>query len=72
MIQVRPATREDHGFIVQAQLDMAWKTESYRLDRETVSLGAEAVFADATKGAYWVAQWEDDAAGSERYVFGYC
>ncbi len=35
---------------------MARETEDLELDRDTVNRGVEAVFADPTKGSYWIAE----------------
>ncbi len=40
---------------------MARETEDLELDRDTVTRGVEAVFADPAKGAYWVAEREGAA-----------
>jgi ribosomal protein S18 acetylase RimI-like enzyme len=42
---------------------MAWETERFTLDRETVWAGVTAVFDDPGKGRYWVAQRESQVVG---------
>jgi GNAT superfamily N-acetyltransferase len=54
-IHYRGATREDARTIVEFQQAMARETEEVELDRETVTRGVEAVFADPSRGRYFVA-----------------
>ena len=62
--EYREATPDDAGSIVEFQLAMARETEGLELDRETLSRGVAAVFADARLGRYFVATEEDDVIGS--------
>lgn len=43
---------------------MAWETEQLRLDEPTVTKGVAAVFADPSKGTYYVAEREGQIQGS--------
>jgi ribosomal protein S18 acetylase RimI-like enzyme len=38
---------------------MAWESEELKLDQPTVEKGVAAVFADRSKGGYWVAETEE-------------
>jgi GNAT superfamily N-acetyltransferase len=62
--EYREATPDDAGSIVDFQLAMARETENLELDREILSRGVAAVFADATLGRYFVATEEGDVIGS--------
>lgn len=55
-MEIRPGRPEDAGTIVDFQILMARETEGLELDRETVTRGVEAVFADSARGEYWVAE----------------
>lgn len=54
-ILVRPAVPEDAPIIAGFQILMARETEDMKLDPETVDRGVAAVFADRSKGEYFVA-----------------
>ena len=54
-ILVRAAAPEDASIIAGFQILMARETEGMELDPETVDRGVAAVFADRTKGEYFVA-----------------
>ncbi|MDP4224141.1 MAG: GNAT family N-acetyltransferase, partial [Bacteroidota bacterium] len=55
MISIRKATPADAPAIIDFQLKMAWETEKLELDRETVTKGVTSVFADESRGQYYVA-----------------
>lgn len=55
-IAVRPARPAEAATIVEFQLAMAWESEELALDRGTLTAGVQAVFADATRGRYFVAE----------------
>lgn len=61
---VRLGKREDIGAIVGFQLAMAWETEEFALDKETVIAGVTAVFDDPGKGRYWVTEDKGKVIGS--------
>lgn len=61
---IRQATETDAPAIVEFQLAMAWETESLRLDEPTVVKGVAAVFADSSKGTYYVAETDGKVVGS--------
>ncbi|HEX8618546.1 MAG TPA: GNAT family N-acetyltransferase [Thermoanaerobaculia bacterium] len=57
-MRYREATVDDAGAIVEFQLAMARETEELELDRAILSSGVAAVFADAARGRYFVAEEE--------------
>jgi ribosomal protein S18 acetylase RimI-like enzyme len=61
---IRQATEADAPGIVEFQLAMAWETENLRLDEPTVVKGVAAVFADSSKGTYYVAETDGKVVGS--------
>jgi ribosomal protein S18 acetylase RimI-like enzyme len=63
-LAVRAASPGDAAVIVEFQLRMARETEDLELDRDTLSRGVEAVFADPRKGSYWVAERGGRIVGS--------
>ena len=62
-VTVRAATRDDVAFLVDGNARMAWETEALTLDRERLRNGVEAVFADAGRGFYLIAEVDGIAAG---------
>ena len=64
MIVVREATLDDAEMISNFQIAMAMETESFVLDKTTVSKGVKAVFEDEGKGKYFVAEKDSVVAGS--------
>jgi len=56
MILIRKAAPADAPSIIDFQQKMAWETESFKLDPETVTKGVKAVFADHSRGQYYVAE----------------
>ena len=63
MIQIRSGQREDAAAIADFQIRMADETEGIALHRPTVEQGVLAVFDDARKGAYWIAEVDGEPAG---------
>jgi Acetyltransferases len=61
---VREALQQDAQSIVEFQLKMARETEGLHLDAPTVQKGVAAVFEDAAKGAYYVAEAEGQVIAS--------
>lgn len=61
---IRQATETDAPSIVEFQLAMAWETENLKLDEPTVVKGVAAVFADSSKGVYYVAETDGKVVGS--------
>lgn len=60
---VRQGLVEDATVIADFQVRMAEETEHLKLDYEVVSKGVNAVFADPSKGAYWVAEKDGKVIG---------
>ena len=52
----REATSSDQGAIVEFQIAMALETESFKLNRETVTKGVRGLFDQPTRGKYFVAE----------------
>lgn len=61
--QVRPATREDIAFLVEANAALAWETEGKRLDCKLLAQGVSAVFDEPRRGFYLIAERDGVAAG---------
>jgi GNAT superfamily N-acetyltransferase len=56
MITIRKAKPKDATVIIDFQKKMAWETEHLVLIPEIINKGVMAVFSDATRGQYWVAE----------------
>lgn len=63
-IEIRKAQKSDASSIVRFQEEMAWDTECYKLDHDTVIKGVEAVLNNDNLGVYYVAVLEDVVVGS--------
>jgi ribosomal protein S18 acetylase RimI-like enzyme len=63
-IEIREGHLEDRDLIAQFQVDMAWETEAYKLDYETVTKGVEAVLMNSAYGVYYVALVDNRVVGS--------
>ncbi len=61
---IRQAIEADAPAIVEFQVAMAWETETLQLDEPTVVKGVAAVFADSSKGVYYVAETDGKVVGS--------
>lgn len=61
---IRQANINDSESVVEFQLAMALETEQLQLDKPTVIKGVAAVFADSSKGIYYVAELEGAVIGS--------
>lgn len=55
-ITVREAKVEDSSIISQFNVNMAWETESKKLDKKTISAGVESLFQKPEYGFYMVAE----------------
>jgi GNAT superfamily N-acetyltransferase len=62
-ISLRRARPDEAAQIVAFQLALARETEALELDAVVVTRGVAAVFADAAKGAYWVAEGAEGVIG---------
>jgi len=63
MFTIRNAVRDDAVAITAFQIAMARETEGIDLDPPTVAKGVDAVFGDAAKGAYRVAEEDGKLLG---------
>ena len=61
---IRQANETDSASIVDFQLAMAMETEQLQLHESTVIKGVAAVFADPSKGIYYVAETDEKVVGS--------
>ena len=61
---IRQANITDSASIVEFQLAMALETEQLQLHEPTVVKGVAAVFADQSKGIYYVAETDGKVVGS--------
>lgn len=64
MILIRKATLTDAETIIDFQQKMAWETEQMHLVPEIISKGVKAVFANPSRGQYWVAEDKDKVVAS--------
>ena len=63
-VRYRDAVPGDAAAIIDFQLAMARETEELELDREVLTRGVAAVFADASLGRYFVAESAGQVVGS--------
>ena len=64
MTTIRKATPKDASIIIDFQQKMAWETEQMILVPEIIDKGVKAVFADSTRGQYWVAEEKGNVVAS--------
>ena len=64
MITIRKAVPSDAPTIIDFQKKMAWETESLKLEDETLFKGVNSVFADPSKGQYYVADADGEIVAS--------
>ena len=55
-LAIRRAVPTDETVLVEFNLAIAWETEHKRLNRDVLTVGVRAVFADAARGFYTVAE----------------
>jgi len=63
-IHIRKALPADINCIANFQVEMAWETENYKLDAETVNKGVRKVFEFEGLGNYYVAQVNNEVVAS--------
>jgi len=63
-IHIRKAQKSDIRCIANFQIEMAWETESYKLNAETVIKGVGSVFENEGLGNYYVALVNDEVVAS--------
>jgi len=61
-LTVRAAAPEDLEFLVDGNARMAWETERLELNRERLRAGVAAVFQDAGRGFYLIAEVDGERA----------
>ena len=64
MVHYREAVPADASAIIEFQLAMARETEDLELDREILTSGVNAVFADPALGRYFIAEDDGRVIGS--------
>lgn len=64
MVHYREAVPADASAIIDFQLAMARETEELELDREVLTSGVNAVFADPALGRYYIAEDDGRVIGS--------
>jgi ribosomal protein S18 acetylase RimI-like enzyme len=62
-LHIRSATAEDASIIAEFNIRMAMETENLALDPSTIFPGVRAVFADPTRGQYFVAESAGNVVG---------
>ena len=68
-MEIRLADISDAGSLVAFNQAMALETEGKRLEDEKIASGVAAVFADANKGFYVVAEYENKIVGGLMVTF---
>jgi GNAT superfamily N-acetyltransferase len=69
LMDIRTARRADISRLVEFNQAMALETEGKRLDADVLTDGVSAVFDDAAKGFYVVAEQNSDIAGGLLVTF---
>ena len=62
-VRVRSATPADAAIIADFNIRMAMETEKIALDPKVIGPGVKAIFEDASKGSYFVAEIDGRVAG---------
>ena len=62
-IDIRNATQADQPMIVDFNLRLADESEGKTLNQSLLEPGVTAILADKSKGRYWIAMVDDEAAG---------
>lgn len=68
-VSVRAATVADAEFIVRGNASMALETEGLSLDLDRLRDGVHALFEDASRGFYFIAEVEGRRAGQMMITF---
>jgi len=63
-VTFREARHGDAGAIINFQIAMARETEELELDRDVLTRGVEGVFAEPSRGRYFVAESDGVVVGS--------
>ncbi|EAY25130.1 GNAT family N-acetyltransferase [Microscilla marina] len=62
-IYIETASVQDAELLADLQCKMAWETEEYMLDRNTVLQGLQALFNDVSKGIYYKVTHNEQVIG---------
>jgi ribosomal protein S18 acetylase RimI-like enzyme len=62
-LEIREAVASDAAQIAQYNALLAMESEGTRLAPEVAELGAEAMFADRSRGRYWLAEVDGEVVG---------
>ncbi|HEY0652389.1 MAG TPA: GNAT family N-acetyltransferase [Chryseosolibacter sp.] len=68
-ISIRPSRLEEVSVLVNFQQRLALETENVQLDFATVEQGIRAMFADPTKGMYFIAEVDGEVAGCHSITY---
>jgi ribosomal protein S18 acetylase RimI-like enzyme len=68
-LSIRKATPSDIPTLIRFQQSLAIETEGVNLDRETLESGMRAMFADPSKGVYYVAVSGIDIVGCHMVTY---
>lgn len=68
-VSIRKSRLEDVPTIVDFQQRLALESESYILDGTIVTKGIHAMFADPTKGTYFIAEVDGEIAGCHSITY---
>ena len=63
-MEFREANENEYKVIAGFQQKMAFETENYHLDIDTVIKGVQAVFNDASKGKYYIVEEDEKVIAS--------
>jgi GNAT superfamily N-acetyltransferase len=62
-LTIRRATPADEVVLVDFNLALAWETEEKQLNRDVLTVGVRAVFADPARGFYTIAEEHGEVIG---------
>src|SRR5215471_11027377 len=68
-LMIRRATPADESVLVAFNIALAWETEHKRLRPDVLTVGVRAVFADAARGFYTVAEEAGEIIGQMMVTF---
>ncbi|KAL2645260.1 hypothetical protein R1flu_012847 [Riccia fluitans] len=69
MVSLRQAEEDDIPILLKFQLNLAQETEDLKLDRAVLEQGLKALFADPSKGRYYVATEGEEIVGCYMITF---
>lgn len=68
-IEVRAGEERDAERIAEFNTRLAWETERIRLDPEVILAGVRGMLGDASKGRYFVAEYEGQVVGQIMHTY---